>query len=892
MTAGGLWATVPQNRFGVPHLRGPVVRRSRLLGRIAVPADGTVLTMVSASPGAGKTSLMAEAHRDADAAGHLVGWVGFDSGDDQPFFAWSAILAALNAAVDGKEARAAVALQAIAPPKGLAEPAFLADLCIALDMSSRPIRLFVDDFHELTSRPVLRGVELLLRRMPSQLQLVIGSRFDPALGLPRLRLQGKVNEIRTDDLAFTEAEASELLREHGVDLDENMLSVLVARTEGWAAGLRLAAMSLRRSDDHERFIKAFAGDDRSVSDYLVAEIVSAQPKDVQEFMLMSCVPDELTGDLARALTGRADAGQLLDRLEHANALVTRNDYGEVTYRYHTLLRDYLRAELSRQDAPARPRLDAAAARWYAVNGRPTDAVLHGARSEDPALFETLIREYGISLILDGESRHLRSLIAAQPGHVTTEPVFALVGALAALETGDVSEADHVMGMLGDSAGEDIRVLRYVVQLNRARITGDGPAELEKLMAAVDEVRRDLSADDAEIKAFVSVSRGMALIALGRYAQAKAELEDASEIAERNEWVHLHVQCLALLTAMAAAQCDFRLTLALAERAAAAADTYGISGCAHMAPAYIAAAWASWHRCHLESAQRFVTLADASIVGDIDADLRLGLAGIRALVEFHTGADRRGALSELRSLWTDLQGERITPALLVYLALMEQRMAFTIGEPAWTPEPFDRTALPAEMSADFLVLDANIQIHSGRTDAARRILRPVITDDLTPSVPNMAIAAWLLESSFADEAEQPTKAQDALVRAIEIAAPLGSAREFIEAPTSVYDRIVVNTGRFARHDGFVHEVITAFGTLSKDGGELGSGVLGALIDRHLTPRELEVLRDLPSMLTVEEIAAAHVVSVNTVKTHLRGLYRKLAVDNRRAAVQTARHAGLL
>jgi LuxR family transcriptional regulator, maltose regulon positive regulatory protein len=286
--------------------RPPVrqVSRPRLFARLDAGTQ-QLLTLVSAPAGAGKTTLLATWSSWGRPPGP-VAWLSLDAGDNEPARFWAYVLAALcrSGAVPAE-----AALRSLAP-RPFADDAFLPLLVGALAELPTPVVLIVDDVQDITDATVLNGLAFLLRRAPPQLRLVLASRIDPPLPLQRLVVSGQLAAVRSADLAFTVAEVADLLAEYEFRqrLSEDDLVKLQARTEGWAAGLRLAALSLQGEPDPRRFVAELAGDDRSIADYLVGEVLERQPEDLRRFLLQTCIVEELNGDLADALTGSRDGG--------------------------------------------------------------------------------------------------------------------------------------------------------------------------------------------------------------------------------------------------------------------------------------------------------------------------------------------------------------------------------------------------------------------------------------------------------------------------------------------------------------------------------------------------------------------------------------------------------
>ena len=374
LRSGGLLTT----KLVAPMPRWRPVPRPRLLRLLEAGTRGP-LTVLAAPPGAGKTILLASWMMAGRPPGP-VAWLTVDHGDDDPVRFWAHVLAALreSGAVppDGL-------LAGLGPPPPDAAQGFLVELINGLAELPGPVVLVLDDLHEATGPAVMAGLQFLLRHAPPRFRLVVATRTDPPLSLQRLRVAGQLTEIRAAELAFTPAEAGELLAALGVELPDGELETLWRRTEGWVAGLRLAALSLRDHPDPGRFVAEFAGDDHAVAGYLVEEVLARQPPEVQEFLLRTCVTDRLCGGLADALTDRSDGEQMLVLLEHDHAFTTGLGPGRSWYRYHPLFAGLLRAELHHRWPEDIPELHRRAAAWHAANGMVEEAVDHTLAAGDP-----------------------------------------------------------------------------------------------------------------------------------------------------------------------------------------------------------------------------------------------------------------------------------------------------------------------------------------------------------------------------------------------------------------------------------------------------------------------------------------------------------------------------
>ena len=321
------------------------------------------------------------------------------------------------------------------------QPEFLAELTDTVAQLPRPVRLILDDVHELHDPTALHGLHTLLRNRPTGLQLVLSSRFDPPLSLPRLRLTGRLYELRADRLRFSPTETATLLERSGLNLTPTQVDTLHQRTGGWAAGLRLAALALTRTTDPDTFLDQFSGNDSSVADYLTGEILSALPDDTQEFLRVISISNPVPSALAAELTGREDAGSLLDHLAHHTSLLTPTRRTRDTYRIQELLRTYLTADLHRQGPTRAADLHTTAAHWWAGQNQPINALDHATRSHNPALLTELLHRYAIPLILTGDHGPLRRALSSLGAHATaSDPWLALTSALTRLEAGDLPAA--------------------------------------------------------------------------------------------------------------------------------------------------------------------------------------------------------------------------------------------------------------------------------------------------------------------------------------------------------------------------------------------------------------------------------------------------------------------
>ncbi|MFB9903902.1 LuxR C-terminal-related transcriptional regulator [Allokutzneria oryzae] len=881
--AGVVTAPVVATKVRVPAAAPTVLDRPRLLAPLdellRVPLEGPPVMVVCAPAGAGKTTLLAGwAHLLAERGGAPLAWVSLDAGDNDVFPLWSAVLGALReSGAWGQDGP----LEWLGPPREDEEAGFLAGLVAAFERLTTPVCLVLDGVHEVRSPAAVRALNLLLRQLPPTLRIVLATRFPPPLILPRLRVEGRLREIGPADLTFTVGEARALLAGQGIELSSATLGVLMERTEGWAAGLRLAAMSVAGSSEPATRIAEFTGEDRAVAEYLAEEVLTGLPGQIRQFLLATCVCATFTVDLAVLLSQQEGAGQILDHLERTNTLITRGGPSARWYRYHPLLRGYLLAELGKRHRWGR-RLHRTAADWFAAAGDPLVALEHGIAAGDDDLVARLITKFGLQQVLKGNGDPLRALLDTVPAQVLAQPPVALVGAAIALDRGDVPAADRCLRRVAGSARplrtHRLRALHAVVLLHRARFEGGVREALTAL-----ETTRAGDTGDVDLDMLALSNRGTAALWLGEHRAARTDLSRALRLAtaEGRDAVALH--CRVHLAAVSAAEGD---PAQMSAEAAAALDFAQArcwsetSRCAYL---YALMGADAYQRVDQERAERLCSLSVrllAERAERVDPTVELSALLLEAIVAFDRAEDPHGVVAAIRDLWRRFRTAQVAPALIAFAAPVEQRMALRVGEHRWAMEVLERLGRQLRPSAEHALLQAVLHAHKGHLNAARRLLDLIVNDRVPAVVAGTMVEAWLLEALLAERTGNQRRAHEALSHALALAQPRHALRPFLDAGAPARDLLVRGAGRFGRYDSFAASVLAA----------IPASAAGAT--EALTDRELDLLIELPSMRTTEEIADSLFVSVNTIKTHLRGIYRKLGVNHRRDAITAARRRGLL
>ncbi|MEV6315727.1 LuxR C-terminal-related transcriptional regulator [Streptomyces sp. NPDC051776] len=853
---------IPSEKITVPGTAPTLIARERLHAALDAAAPQPV-TLVCAPAGYGKTMLLSAWVLNARSP---AAWVRIDSDDNDPRHLWHAVRSALLATGTVQES----ALASLAVPPG--------DIAAA-EVQSRVV-LVLDGLEALTDPLALHGLELLIRHQPAWLRLVLASRRDPPLQLYRLRLACLLHEIREEALRFTDAETAQLLREYGLDPAPRDLARLMRLTEGWPAGIRLAAVSMRLAPDPSAFVEGFSGDERGVADYLAGESLSRSTPAEREFLLFTSVCERLSAELADALTGRGDAAAALDRLYRGNVLISRSGPGGAWHRYHPLLRSHLYAELRRRHPGTVPELHRIASDWYDAHELPVEAVRQAIAASDLARASTLMEQHGTGLVLAGRGGAVRRLLAELPEPaMVTEPGLLLAAALADLDAGDIVSGSRQLALHARTdphpADPRVRALRQIARLKRARMDGS----LSEALHIAERISLGpLDGDD--LSALAMADRGMVQVELGHLGQGKSDLESALAIAVRRGLDHLTAQCMSCLAAVAAAECSFARAAHLGEEAAEFALARGWERTALCAPAYEAAAWAELQQADSALAERYSRLARQSVRGQADPSMEFGAHMVGAVTAYERGERHQGLL-DLRRAWAGCADRPLMPELAAFGAVAEVEMALASGRHPWAVEALERARVRLDGSAETTVLESAVLAARGQGEAARSALRRALDGSTEPIVVSTLIEAWLLEARLCATYGEEPRAAHALREAVALAGPRRALRPFrVSAPglRRLLVRSLPGTGPL---EPFATEVLR----IMRNGGETAAAVT-------LTPRETALLQQLPSLRTLEEIAGDLFVSVNTLKTHLRSIYRKLQVGSRRDAVAAAREQGLL
>jgi LuxR family maltose regulon positive regulatory protein len=854
----------------IPELPAEFTPRPLLRQRLD-RATAAQVTVVSAPAGSGKTLLLADWVRGGESP--ETAWISLDADDNDPRRLWSAVVASLLAlpspSRDGRLQR--IAEIALMPHAG----DLVEELADALDGRDPPVRVVLDDVHELTGREVVRDLTRLVRRQPAGLRLVLASRTDPPISVPRLRLEGRLHELRADVLRFTLDDTSALLRAAGLELTAAQVAVLHARTEGWAAGLRLAALALRRTDDAAAFLTNFSGDERSVAEYLTVEILDGLSAETQDFLRVVSVCSPLPAALGAELSARADADRMLDELRQETPLVERTSPGN--YRIHPLLRSYLAADLARQRPEAYRQLQAVAARWWFEEDEPIHALRHAERAGDQGLIAALVHGSGVALLLGGDLGPLRRALAAVgTGARTADPWLALTAAITHLDAralpAAATELQNARRAWPETPTAGLDALRASAEL---LATGQG-LTAGSIVLRQDDVERA----EPEMKALLHASRGIA--EFGNPAGtdvdlARTELEQALELARARDLGYLEVQSLSVLATLAAMHGDLRAMAAEAEQAVAAAARRGRHP----------SAWSAGPMGMLAYAD---LLAGRPAAAAARADEALGTwdplppEACYTLHAVHGAAladqgQRPAGFREMSAARTEFGDTPAPPSMIAGLALLEHRVALLNGNLGAAAQVLQWLTRRAGVIGEMLLLEAWTEAAAGRYEAARTIVAGVHEHDMPILLPHTVVETHLLDAEAALQADDQESGRAALDLALATAETIGVIRPFALAGPRTQE-LLSTRAKLNGKGAFAAQVAAARAAVVPD------------VSVPLSEREIAVLALLPSLLSAREIATEFTVSVNTVKSHIRSIYAKLGVSTRREAVLHAQERGLV
>jgi len=876
---------VPPAKSSVPRLSSTFVPRPRLISALDAAAPGQVV-LISAPAGYGKTLLLADWAMGRPGS---TAWVTLDDNDDVDRRFWAGILAALGAcsAVRPDSALHTVPLPAV-PSR---HPPFLTAVTESIALVAEPVTLVLDDVHVLTHPDPRHGLASLVRDRPPGLQLVLSSRFDPPLRLERLRLTGQLVVLRAPALAFSLDEASALLAASDVAIRSEQVEALLEQTEGWAAGLRLAALSLGRSDGPDSFLQDLVGSGRALSDYLVGEILSGIPDTDLDVLVATSICDQVTAPLAVTLSGCEEAGDVLADLEQATSLVVSCGAGRRWFRVHPLLRAQLRADLQRRRPDRLARLHGRAARHWATSGDPVAALRHARLAQDAGLLSRLLQVHGAVLATSGcHTAVLAALEALPSGCVSSDARLLLVAALSNLEVGHLAAASRLLeqadAVWPDDADPDLVTLRWIARGRRGWLAMSRGMKEESDVAG-DAIPKATGGSVTETAVVTMLLRTNAAMAAGQVREAETLAWAATAQAHRLGSAYLEARSTAMLAILLSMRGDIAGSLALARRAGEIAPADKWRGTVGDAYASFLQGYGALLQSRPEDCRRWIAAVD-SVAATAPATARTEMAKVIPLLDVLRAAARfdlrehRSGLEAMRTARLGVEDGRVLDGpRLAFVALVEHSAAAALGLRAHARAVTEWAERRVGVTGDVLLMQAWGPATIGRDDAARDRLRPVLDGSVACAAPWTLLEAQLLDCRIALRSGATSRAQHALEHGVALAGAMAVFRPLVMAPATVGALLAESLGHFGDGDELVRDILA-----------LRAARVHVPPTIPLTEREWDVLELLPTLLSLDEIAEALSVSINTVRTHVRSLHGKLGVNSRADAVAIARRDGLI
>ncbi len=854
------------------------------------PSTGQQITIVSAPTGFGKTTALREW---ATSSVRPVAWLSIDARDNEPTRFWSYVIAAIETQRPGFGTQTASLLRH-------PEPATLNYVITTIinEIAGHPecMSIVLDDYHAISNDTIHESMRFLLEHLPPNLHLSIAGRSDPPFGLPRLRAQGLLIELRRPELRFQTSEATAFLIDAmGLDLRHADVVQLEQRTEGWVAGLRLAGIALRQHDDPAAFICGFNGQHRSIGDYLAEDVIGHQPEVIQQFMIETSILDRLSGPLCDAVTGREDSQAILETLENDNAFLIPLDNQRRWYRYQGLFADVLRDRLTRSGADTCATVHRRAARWYLDERLTREAVVHAHAGGDLQLVAEIIEQRSCPMLANGELDAISTWIALLPrSMVETRPVLGCLLAWVLVLTGRVDEADPLLDTVERSAvargmtesrGEIAAIRAYA-----ARLRQDIPLAIELSRTA-----RELTPISAySLRRAIALNYGIALWWRWEADDAELAFQESAELAEIGGE---HASAVVALCHRAKLRFDrghIDQSWTMFQEAVALADRLGVSALPSQSFVYLGMAYVLYERDELDEAERCLhhAIELGTAGGKIDHVILSYLEMTRIHLARGNTDDAREVVGRARSTLNrhpvlHVQAEFDLCQVMLWIVEGDH-----VAAEQWANDALNRVEGRVELLQEpERMAIVHVHLAQGRGADAWSSLQS-LHDRSAATRSNgwhtCRIYTLIQLARIHHLNGDLQAARNTLSEAIQMAEPLGHVRTFADHHQiweALPQLIASSLGVSAT---YIQRLLLATGM-----AEQPTPTRLSTIDApsSLSHRELEVLRHVQDGLSNREIAETLFVTVGTVKRHTNSIYSKLDVGSRTQALARARSLNL-
>ncbi len=918
-TAGPALAASPllETKVYIPKWRAGLVPRERLIERLDRGIQRK-LTVVSAPAGFGKTTLLAEWLAATTASEWPGAWVSLDQSDSDPARFWEYFIAALQTIQSGVGKNALSLLHSPQPPP---IESVLTMLINEINAIRDDFALILDDYHVIDADLVHDAVTYLVDHLPPQMHLVIASRADPPLPLALLRGRSELTELRAADLRFTPEEAAEFLNQvMGLKLSAGDVAALEARTEGWIAGLQLAALSMRGRDDLSEFIRAFAGNDRYIADYLVEEVLQGQSERVRSFLLQTSILDRLCGPLCDVVTGQEDGKGMLEALERSNLFVVPLDDKRQWYRYHHLFADVLHAHLREEQPDQVPIRHRRASDWYEHNGLPSEAIRHALVAEDFQRAAGLVELAWGAMDRNFQYPMWLGWVKAVPDElVRSMPVLSVGYAWALLIGGAPESAESRLGdaerwldnpadmsdRLEASSDEmvvvdevEFRTLPATIASARAyqaAALGDVPGTVKHARRALDL----FPADEHFERAVLAVFLGAAYWASGDLEAAHRSLADVMASVKTADHRSFAIGASYLMADVRMAQGRLNEAAGAYEQSLQLVLEQGESAPDGAAELYVGLSELNRERDNLEAAAQYLLkskeLREQAGLQDNEFRWCVAMAQIQA-----ARGDLAGAFDLLREAErvykrSPIPYMRPLGAMKIRIRVAQGRLTETLDwERERTLSVDDELSYMREYEHVTLARVLIAWYRSDRSDRfvceamglLERLLRAAEKGERTGSVIEILVLQALAHGA---QGNIPS-ALVPLERALALAEPEGFVRVIVDEgePMRILLRHAAARGGTS---SYIRQLLSAFDRSAQPGSTSFQAAAADLLE-PLTGREVEILRLVAAGMRNQEIADQLFISLATVKRHIANAYGKLSVSNRIEAIAKANEPNLL
>ncbi|WP_411700833.1 LuxR C-terminal-related transcriptional regulator [Conyzicola sp.] len=828
------------------------------MGSVLDAAGQAELITVWATAGAGKTTLLSSWADDLRHRGEAVAWLNMSGtrSDDK----------SLEALVE----------QAFADvPDGAGQRA-----------------IFIDDAHLVSGH----GDRLWLSQLASDpapgVRAIVAGRYQP-VPMPQLPNGHRLIELRSGDLAFTASEAASFFDQRGIRLSSGQLRKILERTDGWAVALAMMADRLESTADVDTFIDEFSADHRSVADYLVTEVMARQPDARKRFLMQTSVVDQLSVPLAVHLTGRSNAGELLEELEQENTLVRKDDGPSPTFHYHALLRSHLQAQLLRHDYADATEMHRSAAEWFTTHGRPDLALEQALCTDDPTAVSQILEMSGTNLVFAGKTALVRrALRAAEQAGASSATTDVLEVMLAAPNFFDRLAANHHLALANERKStlpphlHTIYAALVAMRVSGAKNIDVALAQLDLAESAMDFSPADPLTDEAALdaKIFAEAARGCAELERGNGANASLLLQAAAQSAGMDQRPWLALLLLDMAAKSAASAGRWPEVSAVESLMTSTVRQIGKPGDLVSALAQVTVAAANYASCEEVSPARLSEVVDAG-ERTLDAGLIVPGRVLATLMAVDGNPNPRSAFDNLDRI---LQGAaQLHPRMLATSAYRYVDLTFRFRGKQRAREVVRLVGSVLGVdSTDYRLVTALLQGGTSHESTESLELESALENGARVWYPSNLVLGWLTLGHWAEASGRSAVADARLHRALELAEQMQSRRPFMASAGMGARLIEQRLGRLGTHEVFAQTVTAAYARIYP---VCLSRASDAAI---LTRKEHEILRELPHHQSISDIAGKQQLSANTIKTHLRSIYQKFGVSGRSEAVNYAMQAGLI